>query len=129
MDDFNNLENFGVVFLFRAFANFAFYLLILTSCPILCLTLTVRTALVFLCILRYFASTNVLKTGWSHASCIMYRIIVTRHKILEYINISVCILVREILVHFIAYRAMCKFNYRAFHIGVSTDIKLDAFPL
>jgi len=56
----------------------------------------------------------------------VYRRVITRDKILKYINVSVCVFMREIFIKLIANDAMRAFNNRAFDIRVLTDLELDA---
>ena len=61
-----------------------------------------------------------------HACGTVNCIVIAPDKFRQYIDVSVRVSVRHVFVQLIANRAMAMFYYRAFHIRVSTDLKLNA---
>ena len=56
----------------------------------------------------------------------MDRIVITPDEPWQYADVSVRVFVRQVFVQLFADRTMATFHYRAFHIRVSTDLKLNA---
>ncbi len=61
-----------------------------------------------------------------HASGAVDRIVISPQEPWQYANVSVRVFVRHVFVKLFADRAMATFHYSAFHIRVSTDLKLNA---
>jgi len=62
----------------------------------------------------------------SHAGRTVDRRVIAADKVREYVDVTVRVFVREILVQFISHGSLDSFDDRAFDIGVPTDLNLYA---
>lgn len=130
VDVFNNSEYFGSLILIRALRKLGFlftYYHKLSYTVFSSYRTQANRPLMYSPPYCYYVCNGDF--SWSLANCIIYRKIVTSHKILEYIDIYLRILISEILGQFITHRPMCAFKYRTLHFGVSVDTKLEAFSI
>ena len=63
---------------------------------------------------------------WRHAACPVTRVVILHYEFRHYVDVSVRVFVCHVFLQLIANRAMVPFSYSAFHIWISTHLKLNA---